>query len=198
MAAQSTPSFLGRRRKKKEEAQATREIDASDTASASTNPATDSPNAATEPKTGKPGRAKPKAQTGSKGAKGKESGGEGVLQSVQPAAPTVIIHTLRGMATRPELLDQFEMIQPGALEGAAAAMLKGATVSGAHGAADRASLWRVLGMPWVGEGGSAKQAGAMLGAALGEAVSRIEDYRGNGRVTVDMRADAKPLTTQVD
>jgi hypothetical protein len=198
MAAQSTPSFLGRRRKKKEETQAPREIDASDNATNSASPATDSPRAATDLQNAKPGRAKAAKAKSSKGKKGEGKGEEGALQSVQPGGPTVIIHTLRGMATRPDLLDQFEMIQPGAIEGAAAAMLKGATVSGAHGAADRASLWRVLGMPWVGEGGSAKQAGAMLGAALGEAVSRIEDHRGHGRVTVDMRTDAKPLTVQGD
>jgi hypothetical protein len=195
MAAQSTPSFLGRRRKKKEEQDPARQIDASDTASASANAADAAEmgmrhnipaKAAKEPK-------------GSKRGKGKGKGEEGALQSMQVPATSAhagMLGDLREASTRPALLDQIEAIEPGAITGAVMAMVHGAQTRGAGGVADRAAMWRMFGMPWVGEGGSAKQVGAVLGAALGEAVARIEDHRGHGRVTVDIRADAKPLTVQ--
>ena len=199
MAAQLTPSFLGRRRGKKVTQGPAREANATDTSNASTSDTADSPNAPTHLQNAKPGRAKPKAQTGRKAGKGKGEEGEGALQSLdEPGRVPMTGSAIVALASRPDVLAELEEIRPGAMRKALGAMLDGATQKGASGAADRAAFWRMTGMPWVGEGGSAKQVGAVLGAALGEAVARIEDHRGHQRVTVDMRADAKVLADQGD
>ena len=59
-------------------------------------------------------------------------------------------------------------------------------------------MWRVLGMPWVGENNGGKQATAILGAVLGEAVARLEQHRGRAPVTVDAQAEAKVLADKGD
>ena len=120
------------------------------------------------------------------------------MQSVHPVERQATVELLRGLASRPQILDLMEQVQPGAVHGAVKAMLGGAVVAGAHGAADRASMWRVLGMPWVGENGGAKQAGTLLGAVLGEAVARLEGHRGRAPVTLDATAEAKALTDNAD
>ena len=95
--------------------------------------------------------------------------------------------TLRAISTRPEMLDKIETEHPGVLTGALAAMARGAQIAGPSGVADRAALWKVVGMPWIGDAGSsgktARDLGAALGAAYGEAVSRLEGHRRHRRDT---------------
>jgi len=105
-----------------------------------------------------------------------------------PAPSPSLTATLRAISTRPDMLDKVETEHPGVLTGALAAMARGAQIAGPSGVADRAALWKVVGMPWVGEGGSsgktARDLGAALGAAYGEAVSRLEGHRRRAGVTV--------------
>lgn len=151
----------------------------------------------------KPGARQKDSETVLSAAKGKAAKGGGrkegeELQSEHPLERQATVELLRGLASRPQILDLMEQVQPGAIHGAVKAMLGGAVVAGAHGAADRASMWRVLGMPWVGENGNAKQTGALLGAALGEAVARLEGHRGHVPVTLDGKAEAKALADKGD
>lgn len=108
----------------------------------------------------------------------------------------VLAGPVASLSTRPELVAEIERIQPGAITGAVCAMVKGAQAKGPSGASDRAAMWRMLGMPWVGEGASARAAGTMLGSALGAAVAQLEQGRRHDAVTVAPVIEAKPLEMQ--
>ena len=104
------------------------------------------------------------------------------------AASLAMVARLRVLAARSDLVDAVEEMHPGAVGGAVLAMVRSAQTAGPSGVADRAALWRVLGMPWVGDNGgsgkSARDLGLALGAAYGEAVSRLEGHRRRVGVTV--------------
>ena len=138
----------------------------------------------------------PKGKAAGKRTVGKAARGK---QSVEaPSAGTLaIVAQLRALASRPDLLDAVEGIHPGATGGAVVAMVRSAQTAGPSGVADRAALWRVLGMPWIGEGGGkmAKDLGAALGAAYGEAVARLEGHRRQDLVTLDH--DAAPEAAEI-
>jgi hypothetical protein len=140
-------------------------------------------------KMGRPGRA---VGDGAKRAKVRAQ------QSLSEPAHGKTVEALRRMATRPELVDLAEALQPGAVGGAFLAMVDGATTRGPSGAADRGQLWRVLGMPWISDTGGARAAGTILGAVVGEAVARLEQHRRHAGGTVDGRAGAKVLDIQAD
>lgn len=127
-------------------------------------------------------------RTGAGERRGKQSVG------APSAASLAVVAKIKAMASRPELIDAMEVMHPGAVGGAVAAMMQSAQVAGPGGAADRSALWRVVGAPWVGDGGgkAARDLGAALGAAYGEAVSRLEGHRRHGTVTLDHADTAEP------
>ena len=188
----TTPAFLGASRAKKTRAKAQEAAGAQGHEPNGAIPSTDSDGVR-------------KADSGASNTKRR---GKGVLEgprerargrrSVSAPDHESIVAGLRALATRPQMLETFEAISPGAIVDAVDAMLTGATVSGAHGAADRAALWRILGMPWVGEGASARQVGNVLGAAVGTAVAAIEQGRRHDAATVGPVIEAKPLEMQPD
>lgn len=186
----TTPTFLGASRAKKRRAKAEEGQSAQGHEPEGAIPSTDSVSVR-------------KADSSAKSTKRR---GKGVLEGPRErargrrstSAPDheSIIAGLRALATRPQMLETFEAISPGAIVDAVDAMLTGATVSGAHGAADRAALWRILGMPWVGEGASARNVGNILGSAVGTAVAAIEQGRRHGAVTLPPTLEAKALEMQ--
>lgn len=121
---------------------------------------------------------------------GKRTGGKGAgeRQSRRVSVPPSpeLTGSLRALATRPEMVDAVEEAHPGVLTGAVVAMARGAQIAGPSGVADRSALWRMVGMPWIGEGGgkAARDLGAALGAAYGEAVARLEGHRRHSPGTV--------------
>ena len=177
MSEQPTPSFLARRKAQKEAPTATAQP--KDKPGAAT--ATKTDKAAASDKTPAPGKVSGK-RTGVGKGRGMQSADQFPLPSPSLTA------TLRAISTRPEMLDKIETEHPGVLTGALAAMARGAQIAGPSGVADRAALWKVVGMPWIGDAGSsgktARDLGAALGAAYGEAVSRLEGHRRRGGVTV--------------
>lgn len=111
-------------------------------------------------------------------------GGKGRgMQSADAGAqvqPSALALALRGYSTRPDLYDLAVAHDPGAIHSAVDAMLRGAATAGPAGIADRQALYRMLGLPWAtatSSGATAKDLGAALGAAYGEAVSRLEGHR---------------------
>lgn len=177
MSNQPTPSFLNSRRKAQKEAP---------TATAQPK---DKPDAATATKTAKTAASDKTPAPGKMSGKRTGGKGKGGMQSADqfpPPSPSLTA-TLRAISTRPEMLDKIETEHPGVLTGALAAMARGAQIAGPSGVADRAALWKVVGMPWIGDAGSsgktARDLGAALGAAYGEAVSRLEGHRRRGGVT---------------
>jgi hypothetical protein len=140
-------------------------------------------------KMGKPAR---------KGRKAGRRGAEGETHSAHLDALGVTPLAVMGLATRPDVLAELEQIRPGATRDALGAMLDGAATRGASGAPDRAALWRIVGMPWVGEVSNARAAGTILGAVVGEAVARLEQHRRHAGGTVDGRAGAKVLDIEAD
>lgn len=176
---QATPSFLGRTRKPKQVAgnAKSNQPSAHPTSDAAIDELMTS--AAAKSKSAGKGQASGK-RTGAGAKMGKQSRRVSV-----PPSPE-LTSLLRAAATRPEMVDAVEGAHPGALTGAVVAMTRGAQIAGPSGVADRSALWRMVGMPWVGEGGGkmARDLGAALGAAYGEAVSRLEGHRRHKPVTV--------------
>lgn len=111
------------------------------------------------------------------------------MQSAEAGAlvqPSGLALALRGYSTRPDLYDLAVAHDPAAIHSAVDAMLRGAATAGPAGIADRQALYRMLGLPWAtatSSGATAKDLGAALGAAYGEAVSRLEGHRRHRRDT---------------
>ena len=135
----------------------------------------------------------PKGKVSGKRTVGKGTRGMQSRRVAVPPSPKLTGY-LRALATRPEMVDAVEEAHPGVLTGAVVAMARGAQIAGPSGVADRSALWRMVGMPWIGEGGgkAARDLGAALGAAYGEAVSRLEGHRRQDLVTLDHADTAEP------
>lgn len=183
--SQPTPSFLGRTRKMKTGAVAAK---SNQTASRATSATASIPiphDAAGKTKDGKPGKVSGKRTVA--GGKGRKQGGDVAPLGVSP------LGYLRQVATRPEAVDLLETMRPGCIDAAVDAMVTGAGRPGREGVADRSAIWKMMGLPWAMDGNAkaARDLGTALGAAYGEAVSRLEGHRRHKPVTV-----AEPVTLE--
>lgn len=171
---QATPRFLGATKK----ARATKPAIA--TATDAATPTQDQPMPAQHD-------ASPKGKVSGKRTGAGERRGKQSVEGAAEVQPSGLALALRGYATRPDLYDAAVAHDPGAIHGAVDAMLRGAKTAGPAGIADRQALYRMLGLPWAtaSAGVNAKDLGAALGAAYGEAVSRLEGHRRHGTVTLD-------------
>jgi len=183
--SQPTPSFLGRTRKMKTGAVAAKSNQPASHATSAAANAELVTSAAAKSKGGEKGQASGK-RTGA-GGKGRKQGGDVAPLGVSP------LGYLRQMATRPEAVDLLETMRPGCIDAAVDAMVTGAGRPGREGVADRSAIWKMMGLPWAMDGNAkaARDLGTALGAAYGEAVSRLEGHRRHKPVTV-----AEPMTLE--
>lgn len=186
----TTPAFLDASQRRKTRGKAKKEVGAQSAAPADRDGASGSQSVR---KADSPNGNSAKARRN--GYEAEVSRGEG-QQSVRHRPRETTPLAVMALASRPDVLAELEEIRPGATRKALGAMLDGAGQKGASGAPDRAALWRIVGMPWVGEGASARAAGTMLGSALGAAVAQLEQGRRHDAVTVAPVIEAKPLEMQ--